>query len=339
MSTKNFMVAQEVRFKGLKNIQYNGKLGFVMSFPSAELTCNGRYRVQLIDEDTPTLFLKELSIKPENLEHICARCQKGGEKLLSCAKCRHSTYCNRECQRLHWAQHKETCRSLGHARDASKNPLFLAVESGNLQLVHKLVEEGIDINMTTNTTGASVILAAAIRGNLAIMQYLLQHGADKDKTDHEGRTPLIAAAVDGHLAVVQYLLEQGVDKDKALNNGATPLFGAAHTGHLPVVQRLLEHGADKDKANNIGASPLFMAAQNGHLPVVQCLLEHGADMNKVINNGAYPLFYAAMNGHFTVVKCLVEHGADKNKAVNNVIPLQIAAHKGHNEIVEYLNQS
>ena len=53
-------------------------------------------------------------------------------------------------------------------------------------------------------------------------------------------SPLFIAAKKGDLALVQKLLEQGVDKDKANENehGACPLLIAAGKGHLPVVKCL-----------------------------------------------------------------------------------------------------
>ena len=91
MTTRNFLVQQLVRVKGLNNVQYNGKLGHIVPFPSAELTNNGRYRVQLKDEEVAPPLLTELSVKPENLDHVCVRCHKEGEKLMTCAKCRQAT--------------------------------------------------------------------------------------------------------------------------------------------------------------------------------------------------------------------------------------------------------
>ena len=153
-SSRNFLVNQMVRVKGLNNTQYNGKFGVIVPFPSAELTNNGRYRVKLIAEVAPPL-LSELSVKPENLDHVCVRCYKEGEKLMTCAKCRQATYCNRECQRMDWERHKTVCRHAGHSRDASRNPLYLAVEHGNLLLVQKLVEEGIKNSIATPAATAA----------------------------------------------------------------------------------------------------------------------------------------------------------------------------------------
>lgn len=39
----------------------------------------------------------------------CAKCGKGGEKLLSCSRCKKLRYCGTECQREHWKVHKLNC--------------------------------------------------------------------------------------------------------------------------------------------------------------------------------------------------------------------------------------
>ena len=275
-ATSTYQIGQLVRLKELSNAIYNGKLGKVRLFPSLELIENGRYRVELIDAVDPPL-LRELSVKPETMERVCVRCHNGGEKLSSCGKCRHTFYCNRECQRMDWERHKTECRYNGHIRDTSKNPLYLAVMKMDLAGVRKLVQEGIDVNMASNTTGGSALMAAVMVNSLPIMQYLLQHGADKDMADIDGAGPLHVAAQFNHLPMLRFLLEQGADKDKVDNNGYSPLYIAALSGKLAAVKCLLENGADKDKAGNKGTTPLYVTAQQGHLPVVRCLVEHGVD--------------------------------------------------------------
>jgi len=83
---------------------------------------------------------------------------------------------------------------------------------------------------------------------LAVVRYLVEQGADKDKADEHGMTPLILAAKHNRLAVVQYLAKQGVDIGKADINGETPLIAATWFGNFAVVQYLVEQGADKDYA-------------------------------------------------------------------------------------------
>ena len=69
-----------------------------------------------------------------------------------------------------------------------------------------------------------------------------------------GATPLHMAAEGGHLPLVQCLLEHGTDKDKTTNDGASPLRIVSQEGNFLVVQCLLEHEADNDKTDKEGSS-------------------------------------------------------------------------------------
>ena len=46
------------------------------------------------------------------VEKLCSTCGKGflGEKLRRC-KCNMAYYCDKECQKAHWAEHKKTCKA------------------------------------------------------------------------------------------------------------------------------------------------------------------------------------------------------------------------------------
>ena len=231
MSTK-FQFGQTIRLKGLNNAIHNGKVACVENFPTHELCSNGRYRVKLID------VMKTVDVKTENMELACIRCHKGGENLMYCGKCRHARYCDRECQRIDWERHKRECAKCSLDRDLSKNPLLLAAGVGDLGRIRKLVQDGIDVNMSSHTTNVFALHVAATNGHVPIVQYLLQQGADKDKADNNGLTAIYYAAAQGHLAVVQYLAQQGADKDKTNNKGISPLQAAAVKGHLAIVQYL-----------------------------------------------------------------------------------------------------
>lgn len=48
-------------------------------------------------------------------ENCCSHCMKTSANLKRCGKCRSVLYCNVECQRLHWPQHRSVCKSLKEA--------------------------------------------------------------------------------------------------------------------------------------------------------------------------------------------------------------------------------
>ena len=82
-------------------------------------------------------------------------------------------------------------------------------------------------------------------GNIAIVQCLIEKGANIEAKNEIQRTPLHFACSKGHLPIVQYLIEKGANieaKDKC--NQRTPLHFACSKGHLPIVQYLIEEGAN-----------------------------------------------------------------------------------------------
>ena len=70
-------------------------------------------------------------------------------------------------------------------------------------------------------------------GNLEIVQYLVENGANINaKDDDKGRTALMFASRDGHLEVVKYLVESGANINAKTDEGWTALMSASRPRHL-----------------------------------------------------------------------------------------------------------
>ena len=98
--------------------------------------------------------------------------------------------------------------------------LLKAVENGNLSDVKRCIElagNAIINALEKNDRGRerSPLMLAVELGQLDKVRYLLQNGAEVDKTNDRGSTALMIAAQANRVAELQALLEQGADKDKS----------------------------------------------------------------------------------------------------------------------------
>lgn len=93
---------------------------------------------------------------------------------------------------------------------------------------------------------------AAKRGNVPMLQSMLDAGVAVDTRLDIGRTALMVAAVNGRTQAMELLLRAGAAIDAVDNNGSTALILAAEYGHLGAVKLLLARGADPSIRNHNG---------------------------------------------------------------------------------------
>lgn len=114
-------------------------------------------------------------------------------------------------------------------------PLHVAVESGNVELVRRLLEHGAPVDQADAIMGSTPLHAAAARGDVPMLELLLTHGADVNATDDEGFTVADAAQAGGHEDMVQRLIALGgslgrMDEDVPPESPAPPTNPPAPAG-------------------------------------------------------------------------------------------------------------
>lgn len=131
-------------------------------------------------------------------------------------------------------------------RNISKSSavLSLATKANYSHIVKLLVDAGVDINWQ-DSSGETALHVAARFGHVDCAKILLE-GSDDQRADLElaentySWTPLHIASVDGHRAIVNLLIDAGADVGKVDSSGWTAKEHAALRGHMDIAIRLAE---------------------------------------------------------------------------------------------------
>ena len=176
---------------------------------------------------------------------------------------------------------------------------FVGNAHGNLALVKQLLEmHPAMINASASWT-ETAIQAAAQTGQVEIVNYLLEHGAEYD---------ICSAAMLGSLDCIEDFLKEDPNRVSARGAHGIPLlyFPVIH-GHTKVAQYLLEQGADPNAASPDGITPLHGAVMFNQPKLASWLLDHGANPNPIYDSQT-PLAMAKEKKQVELVKILRNYG-------------------------------
>lgn len=195
----------------------------------------------------------------------------------------------------------------------SYEDFFKAVQLDDVQTVQALLQRGFDPN-TVNPAGMAGLMIAVREPSLKVAQLLA--GWPKVKTEvrnDKDESVLMLAALKGYLPLVQQLVEHDADVNKT---GWTPLHYAASGGHVPVIEHLLEHSAYIDAESPNGTTPLMMAAMYGSPEAVKTLIQAGADPTLKNQQGLSALDFAVRGRRPNAIE-LMEAGLARWAARNS----------------------
>ena len=165
----------------------------------------------------------------------------------------------------------------------------------------------------------AAVLYASMTGNIAMLRFFLQRGANPKATDSEERTALHYAASSSGVPAAECiisLLEYGAEINAWDKLGlATPLICAAASGNAGAVKVLLSAGAEvnaglADPKYPDSSTPLIWAVRARSVSCATYLIEAGAAVNSPQAYSEAPIHVAAAQGDTDLLGMLLQNKAD-----------------------------
>jgi len=179
------------------------------------------------------------------------------------------------------------------------------------------IQKGNDpAQFNSNAFDATVYAILEQAPDETIKFLLAQKGNGVNKITHDGRTYIFWAAYKGNVELMQYLLDKGAKTDLLDDKGYTVLNFAAASGqtNTKVYDFCLANGANlKKDVDHDGANALLLAAPNDtNFSLIHYFVSKGIDLKSVDYNGNTAFNYAAKTGNLTTLKTLVGKGVKFN---------------------------
>jgi len=150
------------------------------------------------------------------------------------------------------------------------------MEANTAAKVRLLVAHQAQVN-AKDQEGQTALMHAVDRGDVEVVEALLETGADAAVRDAKGATALLHAFLEPQrLEAGRVLLRAGVGEVNATNeNGETALMRAASLGEIELVRSLLARGADVNLVDVLGNSAAVFAYEKDQTAIQELLSKSG----------------------------------------------------------------
>jgi len=174
--------------------------------------------------------------------------------------------------------------------------------------VQWLLEHGADPDPVFAANGETPLHVAAGQWDVALVESLVQRGADVSRRRADGRTPYAIAELNGNREIADWLRAHGASDDLL---PVDRLVAACGRGDRATADEMLAaHPAMRDEITDAHYATLHRAAEQGDVAVLALLLDCGFDPNHGdAEIGKTALHSAAMAGQPDAVRVLLERGA------------------------------
>lgn len=241
---------------------------------------------------------------------------------------------------------------LGTSAMAQEANIFLGRDfwktSPDVATVKQKIEEGND-PVAMNAYAFDAITYSILEDTpLETTKYLLSlEGNEVDKSTHDGRNYLLWAGYKGNIPLMELLIEMGSDTKLVDDHGYNLMTFAAVAGqqNTAVYDLILANGGSINDTNRSGANALLLLAPHiEDTGIVDYFLEKGLDLHATDEKGNNMFNYAARLGNKPIMEMLIAKGVDYkslNKEGGNAFMFAAGGYRGKtNELAtfEYLDK-
>lgn len=243
------------------------------------------------------------------------------------------------------------CGTSGDEDSVRRSDLWRFAALGNVDGIQQLIQRGTDLDALDPIYSMSALGMASVYGQPAVVQALIDGGADLNVRNAEQGTPILGAAFFGRTNCLQILLDHGADPVLANQDGVTPIFATyGNRQTTQMIADLLQMDIDLDEVDQgrLACRPLLgpyfpgfvpptpaepvsdsdealiNAIAVGDLPEARRLIASGADLTVRNQFGTTALGAAAFFGRDRCMAALLAAGADPRLPnADGTTPMQV----------------
>lgn len=147
------------------------------------------------------------------------------------------------------------------ARLRDSTPLYDAARKGNLKIVNLLIQRGADVNAVCH--GETALLKVAALGDVKVARELIKKGAEVNVADeHLGNTPLHYATKANNKEMINLLTSRGGDMYAPNFRGETPAGKILKDRTIPAISIENEHLVLRANSFNLSKGTVAINVEN-----------------------------------------------------------------------------
>lgn len=153
---------------------------------------------------------------------------------------------------------------------ANTQTCFDIARKGTVEQLNQLYQKDNTVIHSIDQYGSSMLILACYKQNIDVANYLIEKQVDVNYVSDNG-TALMAATVKGNIALCEKLLQNGANPDLSDGNGVTALMYAIQFKNIPLIELLLKYNADKKLINREGISTFEYAVNTKNEQIINLI--------------------------------------------------------------------